>query len=307
MKKLWLATLLIILLSVACVSNPDSIKTSNPTKSPDKVSTPTSIESLIPAVSSSPGISSRDLSPTTTVSPTRMNSPTPARNTIFFGSRTLTNNIWGAPQDEILDSGVFLNPDNSFGWYWSRENPRLKADNNLVQPIFPNVRIGGNMTIESNSRFFSALTSEITSLKFEVSYKYLVAPTGAYNLAYELLFSDTNRPNANPIPKAEVMIWIHATFTQPPSTYQGDFTDGNNNYHLYSWIRSDGRLYASFIQESLPQLQADHTVDVKSLLGNLTIDSSWYLLGVEFGSEVVNGSGKIEIDKLSVNLNDNET
>jgi hypothetical protein len=238
-----------------------------------------------------------------TFSPSPIEPSTSAPNTIEFGSRILTNNVWGAPPDESLTSGVYLNRDNSFGWYWNRIDPMLNPGHTLIQPIFPNVRIGGSPSAKSKSGIFPLKQADITSLKFDAAYNYLTLPTGAYNLAYEMFFSDTNQPSSNLVPKAEVMIWIHATFTQPPTTYVGDITDGFNTYHLYSWIRSDGRLYASFIMEGEPQFQAQHRVDARSLLDHLALDPDWYLLGVELGSEIVNGFGDIEISKFKVNMN----
>jgi len=145
--------------------------------------------------------------------------------------------------------------------------------------------------------------SEVKSLRFDVNYEYTTIPEGSYNLAYEMLLSDKNRPSSNLIPKAEVMIWLHATFPQPPNTYQGDFTDGNNTYALYSWVMTDGRLYASFIMKGQAQFQAQHTVDAKRLMESLTLDPSWYIHGVELGNEIVSGSGKIKINSLNINLN----
>jgi hypothetical protein len=52
-----------------------------------------------------------------------------------------------------------------------------------------------------------------------------------------------------------------------------------------------------------PQFQAQHTADVKRLLANIAIDPNWYLLGVDLGSEIVAGTGKIEISQFNVNLN----
>ena len=103
------------------------------------------------------------------------------------------------------------------------------------------------------------------------------------------------------------MIWLQGTIGQTPQTYKGDFTDGHYTYELYSNVRANGRLYNAFFMKGQPQFQAQHTVDAKRLLDNLHLDPNWYLLGVEFGNEIVDGSGQIEIIKFSVNLNGQET
>ncbi len=224
-------------------------------------------------------------------------------NTIDFGSRRLTTNTWGASPGEPLDCGVFLNRDKTFGWYWDRLDPQLKPGDKFIRPIYPNVRIGASPLERSNARQFPIKVGDIKSLAFDVSYEYLALPTGAYNLAYEMFLSDTKKSGPNLAPKAEVMIWIHRTFTQPADSYEGDFTDGNNSYLLYSWVTSEGRLYASFIMKGEPQYQGQHIVDAKALLDQLDLEPTWYVLGVQFGSEIVNGSGRIQINKLNINVN----
>lgn len=226
-----------------------------------------------------------------------------SKSTIDFGSRRLTTNIWGAPQGETLDCGVFLNRDKTFGWYWSRQNPQMNQGESFVHPIYPNVRIGASPLEKSNARQFPIKVGDLKALSFDVTYEYPALPTGAYNLSYEMFFSDTKTSGPNLVPKAEVMIWIHRTFTQPANAYEGDFSDGNNSYLLYSWVNSDGTTYSSFIMKGDPQLQGQHTVDAKALLDQLHLDPAWYMLGVQLGSEIVNGTGRIQINKLNVNVN----
>ncbi len=222
---------------------------------------------------------------------------------IESGSRRLTNNVWGAPEDETLISGVYLNYDGSFGWDWNRPDPKTKPGQTCVKPIYPSVRCGGSPWDPSNSAYFPVRLTDIKSLKLDVMYSYPSLPTGSYNLAYDMFLSDTNQPGSSPKPKAEVMIWLHSTFPQLPNTYRGDFTDGNNTYELYSFVMSDGRLYYSFAMKGQPQFQAQHTVDARRLMDNLTLDPNWYIHGVELGNEIVSGSGKIKISKLNISLN----
>jgi hypothetical protein len=241
-----------------------------------------------------------------TLSPQPASPPVTEQHTIEFGSRFLTNNTWGAPPDETLSSDVYLSINGNFGWRWDRMDPKVIPGNNGVQPLFPNVRIGGSPWTKSNSAYFPIQLNQVKSLTFIAAYNYPDAPTGQYNLAYDMFLTDTDLPGSSPIRKAEVMIWLHGTFTQPPSTYKGDFTDGYNTYALYSWIMPDNFLYYSFIMKGQLQLQAQHTVDAKKLLDSLNLDPIWYIPGIELGSEIVSGAGKIEISKLIINVNGNE-
>jgi hypothetical protein len=223
--------------------------------------------------------------------------------TIVFNTRTLVNNNWGAPPEEKLTSGIYLAQNNNFGWFWDRLAPREKAGIKGMLPIYPSIRIGGNPWEPSKCVHFPVRLSEVKSLNLELSYTYPTTPDGAYDLAYDMFLLDTNQPSSNPKRNAEVMIWIHQTLAPPSGCYKGDFTDGNNNYELYSYVMADGRLYFAFIMKGQPVFQAQHTVDAKKLLDLLNLDPDWYIPGIELGNEVIDGAGKIEISQLIVSLN----
>jgi hypothetical protein len=223
--------------------------------------------------------------------------------TIDLDSLKLVNNQWGASADENLTCAVYHNQSKNFGWSWNRQDPKTKPGIDGVLPIYPGLRIGGNPWEQSNSAYFPIRMSAVETLTFQVAYDYPAVPTGAFDLAYDMFFMDTNKSSPHPEIKAEVMIWLQGTIEQPQETYKGDYTDGRNTYELFSHVMSSGRLYYAFVMKGKPQFQARHTVDVKKLLDNLDLNPNWYIPGVEFGSEVVNGSGKIEINKFSLNVN----
>ena len=172
---------------------------------------------------------------------------TSAGHTIDFGSRRIINDRWGAGTGETPESGIFYNNPGDFGWYWNRDDPKPKAGFGSVQPIYPDVRIGGNPPEKSTSPYFPIVLADLKSLQLGTTYSYQTNPTGTYDLAYDMFISDTNRAQSMREIKAEVMIWLMATAQQPPETYKGDFSDGYNDYQLYSWTRADGRLYSAFV------------------------------------------------------------
>jgi hypothetical protein len=225
---------------------------------------------------------------------------------IILAPLKLTNNVWGAPADESLTSTIYLNENHSFGWYWQRLEPKMKDGVNCVQPIYPGVRVGGSPWEASTSKYFPIKLGDIKTLVFNVTFSYPEAPSGLNNLAYDIFFTETDKANTNPEIKAEVMIWLHGSNKQPPNTYKGDFTDGYHTYQLYSWVMSNGRAYYSFIMTGGSPSQGQHTVDARKLLDNLELDPGWYIHGVELGNEIWHGTGKIEISKLSINVNGNE-
>jgi hypothetical protein len=140
-------------------------------------------------------------------------------------------------------------------------------------------------------------------LSLEISYNYPTKPSGQYDLAYDIFFTESDKAEANPDRKAEVMIWIDGTAKEPPSCYKGDFSDGINTYSLYSWTMSDGRLYYAFLMKDPKQSQVDLKVDARKLLDNLKLNPDWYVHGIELGNEIWSGSGQIDISSLNINLN----
>lgn len=222
---------------------------------------------------------------------------------IKYNSLKLVDNEWGAPANEQLVCAVFLNQGQNFGWNWNRQDPKLKPGSSGILPIYPSVRIGGNHREQSDIAHFPIKMSDLKSLSFMVDYRYPEIPTGVFDLAYDMFLLNTDNSGPEAERKSEVMIWLHGTLGQPLESYKGDFSDGYNTYSLYSFTMSDGRLYSSFILKGQPQFQSRHYVDVKKLLDYIDLDPNWYIPGIELGNEVVNGSGKIEISQISVNLN----
>lgn len=222
---------------------------------------------------------------------------------INSGSLQVRNNVWGAPENEKLSCGVYFNDNKSFGWVWNRSDPQKKGGNEFVQPIYPSVRVGASPWDASNSAYFPVKLQDTRSLILDVSYTYRTTPDGTYNLAYDMFLSSTNQPSSTPNPDAEVMIWLHGTLGQPADAFKGDFSDGSNMYSLYSFVMANGRQYYAFILKDQTGTQGNLTVNAGQLLSTLNLDPAWYIHGIELGNEVVNGSGKIEIDKLTIDLN----
>ncbi len=247
------------------------------------------------------GVNAVTLPPMVNIAPAAVK--TKAWDQLHSGSYKLINNTWGANLEENLTSGIYINPDKSFGWFWKRDAPRPRAGEDNIKPLYPSVRIGGCPWEANPHDVFPVRLDAVKTLKFDLEYDYPEQPQGSYNLAYDFFLTDTNQVSANPKPKAEVMIWLQATFPQPTDAYRGDVSDGINNYTFHSWTMADGRLYYSFTLKEQTGLQGLNTVNVDRLIANLGLNQSWYIHGIELGNEIVQGSGKIEIKKLDVFVN----
>lgn len=197
-------------------------------------------------------------------------------------------NLWGAPKGETVD--VILNrSDNALGWSWSRPNPLPYTGVNYVEPIYPNAQI--------------ALTTPVTigdiqSFNLFSSYNYTQQANGKYNLAYDIFL----REPGTKAHKAEIMVWLDGTKTQPPSSFQGTCSDGYNTYKEYWWTTSDNCAYRSFLLAT-PRTMTSYTVDLKALIDIIQPEGDWYISEVELGTEVWNGSGAVELTTFYLELN----
>lgn len=95
--------------------------------------------------------------------------------------------------------------------------------------------------------------------------------------------------------------------------------DGNLVYKLYYRTWTDGWRLFTFVRNGIGNTTPGphtYTINVKYILDYLTthnlldtntkmIDNNWYVLGFECGNEVYNGTGKIEISELNINVNGN--
>jgi hypothetical protein len=229
-----------------------------------------------------------------------------AYDQIAVGPGNLMNNVWGVSPNENSVSGIFLSPDGSFGWYWNRLSPMIKTGQSNVQPIYPSIRIGGNCLERIHAAGFPLRLGDAKSFTFDIAYKYLTAPTGSYDLSYDLFLSEASQPDSKPKIAAEVMIWLDGTAKQPARYLKGEFSDGKNTFELYSWTMADGRAYYSFILKGGPHPQGQFTIHAGKLLDQLKLDSNLLIHGVEFGNEIYNGSGQIQVSQFNINVNGQE-
>ncbi len=225
---------------------------------------------------------------------------------------TIQNNTWGAsvPETEC----IYQTDSGKIGWYWIRPNGGM-------QITYPNVNIGIDRGIPSWP-VFPKKVSEFASCSFTMTYSYPQLPTGVYNLAPEMYFREGITYLSSP--KAEVMFYLDHSSTNPATefglgAYLGDVNDGNLGYKLYYRTWDQGWRLFTFVRNGIGNTTSGphtYTVNIKYILdylathdllntGTKMIDQSWYALGVEFGNEVYNGAGKMEISELDINVNGN--
>lgn len=231
---------------------------------------------------------------------------------INLKSRTLSNNVWGATrterEEESLKLYIYNRSNGDFGWEWNRSKPGYKYERQYIEPVYPEVVIGtipGKPSSQSNTPYFPRKYKDIDNWTSEIEFTYPEQPQGHYNLAYDIYWMEGNTKKFN------VMIWIQGYHDERPI---GTVSDGINEYIHYYRPAGEGQYWEWHAfelkdQKSLEQTNPMHyKVNIKRLLEQLSPESLngyWTIPGVELGSEIWKGSGRIEVNKYIMNINGN--
>jgi hypothetical protein len=199
-------------------------------------------------------------------------------------------NLWGAPKSEAVDA-VLYRTDSAVGWSWSRENPQKQPGVTYIQPIYPSARITLKAPVS---------VGDIQSFNLFAGYQFTQKPTGKYNLAFDIFLREKGTAKDNR--KAEIMVWLGGNIEQPILSYKGVRSDGHYIYKDYSWTKSNGFEYYSFLLDS-PDSLISQPVNLKALMDLIKPDKDWFITEVELGTEVWNGTGAIELNTFYVEIN----
>jgi hypothetical protein len=201
---------------------------------------------------------------------------------------TPIRNLWGAANGENVDLALH-HSDNVVSWSWSRQHPVRRPGISYIQPIYPNARI----VLKS-----PVAVSDVQSFNLVADFNYTQQPTGSYNLAYDVFLREPGEKTR----KAEIMVWLDWTKTQPTSSLKGFYFDGDNTYRQYSWMKADGFAYHSFLLTLSPGTTPG-PVNLKALIDHVQPEKNWYISEVELGTEVWDGSGAVELTTYYLELN----
>ena len=213
----------------------------------------------------------------------------------------LYNNIWGALGKELNNKNlklyVYYKSDDNFGWEWDRPDP---SPGKYVTPVYSEAIIGAIPTqTYYTTDIFPIRYGDIKDWKSEIEFQYIKPPTGRYNLAYDIYWMEGKTKKFN------IMIWVAGHHDEKPV---GIVSDGINEYIHYHRGPGKGQYWDFHLFELKNQNVTNVKIDIKKLLDTIrddNIDDNWIIPGMELGSEIFRGSGRIEINKYMIDLNGN--
>lgn len=212
------------------------------------------------------------------------------------GEYILLNNVWGKGDRTDYEQCITrteLKSGLQFGWEWNWPND---GSNNVK--AYPEIIYGWKpWSGSSTSSDLPVQLTEVDSIVISFQ-KVRSILYGSGNLTFDLWITSSGQPNPGNI-EHEVMIWLERSILRPGGSNQATVTiDG----YTYDFYRADWNwTYLAFI------LQAEEDVDVLHLntfldflIGEGHILADEYLASIEFGTEIVYGSGNTVIQDYTI-------
>jgi len=213
---------------------------------------------------------------------------------------SVVNNVW----NKQLGNGwqcINLPNKQSFSWNWNW------VDNKKTVPIsYPSV-IFGDKPWDCQGTTARTLPCIVSSLKqLYVAHDYaLNSDGGKYNVAYSLWLTDGPFSSVKAI-RAEVMVWVESSGDVQPYGYPDHLIEDTENYTLYKHKRTEGTKRWDCYSFKLKQSHRIALINLGELLQNLIknqgLSTDLYLTDVEFGTEIWNGQGKMNINFYKVSM-----
>ena len=222
------------------------------------------------------------------------------------------NNVWGQGESVTNDRLQCLLKRHADGemqygwrWRWGRASGNVKA--------YPEVVYGHKPWLTfSTTPDMPRPISEIN--EFTVAYDVSMYAHGRYNLAFDIWVTNSDTPTPSAITH-EIMIWVgdRANAWEPyPGKRVKSVMIGGAAYDLYikphaEWLAEHGAPDVDYIAFNAATAQLSGGIDIKEFLDYLTengrLPANGYVASVEFGNEVMHGSGELWLKTYEISIN----
>ena len=209
----------------------------------------------------------------------------------------IQNNIWGKANALAVTDCV-----NDVGWTFNIQN----NSNDIIsyQEAFYGFKPydTGSTTTKLPTKL-----SDIQSVNLAIDFAETADNSAVMNSAVEFWITDSIAPTEASI-KAEVMIWLKNQGVTPGGDYYKTVTIGGADYDLYytsNWTTTHSGSYFAFVRK---QPTSSATLPIHEFIvtlrddpnTNSNLSSDYYLASIEFGNEVVKGSGATTLRTFNV-------
>ena len=221
---------------------------------------------------------------------------------------SLVNNVWnkgaaGTGFEQQIFSEA-LDGNNVYGWRW-------RAPWHLVTRVVSQPQlVCGDKPWDEPLHLNSQFPFRAGSKKLTANFDARLDASGTYNMAFSL-WAVSAMPASRSVITHEIMIWNANDGQKPGGAKRDSITVNGNVYDVYveqnhsdnSGKNTNHWTYVAFVARKpvlSGQLRIDAFVDYLLQRGILSHDH--YLTSLEFGNEVSEGSGIVEIRKFSLSF-----
>jgi len=208
----------------------------------------------------------------------------------------LVNNVWNDAQVGTGQQCINAPKGKSFSWNWNWGN------NPTYIPVsYPSV-IFGNKPWDPQGPSTKSLPRQVSQLKqFNATHDYAISSSGRYNVAYDLWLTEGTQSNKATI-RVEIMVWIESSGDVQP---YGDFEEENDTYSLYIGQPEGDRswhCYSFQLKQSLRSGPVNLGEFIQILVKKQLVSPNLYVADVEFGTEIWDGKGQMDIKSYQVSV-----
>ena len=299
MKKWFLITTVILLLSNSLLTACGSVLTPTPTGTPIPTLTPTQTATPPPTSTHTPA-------PTGTPTSIARNLPLScdADALVPVGEYQVQMDTWGRGTltgwSQCISGGT--NPDGTivarWTWNWLNSGGNVKS--------FPAIVFGKIPSAPTTAGIMPIRINTISSVS--VSYDITSTHTGTGNLILHMWLTNTQDPSTWGVPPIthEVIICLEVYGDMNPAVPRIKEVDiGNDHYDLYTGDNF-GMGWRFIVFQRVPYTQGPGTLDLMDFLSIAQkegyITGSEYLASISFGNEVVSGAGETIVNRYVVSV-----
>ena len=214
------------------------------------------------------------------------------------------NNQWGIPFNGQGSSTVFtetVNNEPGAGWAYD-----VTSGTGVV--MFPEVAYGwtpnGNASWGGNPIIPQISEGQSITAAFKMASQHSAGST--WDFAYDIWITSSNQPSST-VGSFELMIWLDHENQDPWDTHgpQGLVTFGGVTFQRYTNAGAADWTCLSYVNQG-PGLYQSSNFSISDVVNDaaakFNIPSSFYVASIEFGNEVIVGSGMTEIFQWEINV-----
>jgi hypothetical protein len=218
---------------------------------------------------------------------------------LFIGEFIIENNVWGKADITDYKQCIFQEAGDTltFGWSWNWPS----ADGSVK--AYPEIIYGNKPWAQSSTT--PNLPIQLSEMnEIIVTYDTVTEATGVYNFAFDIWITFSDEINPENISR-EIMIWVNNAGMIPAGEATDIITIDGEKYAFYAGDVNTGEwLYVAFVKEvkSESAMLNIHNF-LTYLIENEYMSSEEYLASIEFGNEIVQGSGEVVFYNYTINMN----